>query len=135
VVYIAQHRFTAVSILPLVLNLALAGLLLPGGILLFMRKPAGRMMTIIGSGVALAFFLLSFTLGAIGVGALSLGVGVAGRSVTLILAFAPAIATLVLAIVKPTAVWVGAAAPQPPMMMPGAGQYPPQQQYWGGPQG
>jgi hypothetical protein len=99
----------------LVQDLLLAGTLLPGGILLFLRKPIGRLLTIIGSGLAILVTLVSVVLGAIGLRYLSGGgvggVYLGGALFGLLLVLIPAGATLTLAIVKPTALWCGRAAP------------------------
>ncbi|WP_372661863.1 hypothetical protein [Amycolatopsis kentuckyensis] len=95
-------------VVALVENLILVGTLLPGGILLFLRKPVGRLLTIIGSGFAIFVQIATIVLDVVGIGHYSAGLlpGFLG----LLLTLAPAIATLVLAIVKPTALWC---APRP----------------------
>ncbi|MFE0028600.1 hypothetical protein [Amycolatopsis sp. NPDC059021] len=110
------------------LYLVLAGLLLAGGILLFLKKPAGRMLSIIGSALAIAVVLIGFVLSLVGLSALRhfSGSMVAGAGiVALVFVVIPATATLVLSLVRPTAVWVGKA--QPLGAYPQAGGYP--QQY------
>jgi hypothetical protein len=105
------------SILNLVEVLLLVATLLPGGILLFLRKPAGRLLTIIGSGLAILVTVLSVALDAAGVWHLSSGVGgmyLGGAIVGLVLVLVPAGATLTLAIVKPTALWCASGAAHPP---------------------
>lgn len=121
------HGTEILFIISLVVDLALAGLLLYGAIALIMHKPAGRMCVIIGCGVSIAFSLISVILSAAGATALGssaefLGVGIAGALVGLI----PPVATLVLAIVKPTQLWVGLGAPAQPQY---PGTYPPQQSW------
>jgi hypothetical protein len=99
------------SLLALVQNIALAGTLLPGGILLFLRKPIGRVLTIIGSGLAILLSLVSVVMSAAGLWYYSGGLGglYAGAAyVGLLMVVVPAGATLVLAIVRPTARWCGA---------------------------
>ncbi|WP_326948982.1 hypothetical protein OG439_09395 [Amycolatopsis sp. NBC_01307] len=105
----------------LVQELLLVGTLLPGGILLFARKPIGRLLTIIGSGLAVLVTLVSVVLDVVGLWQFSAGIGGAylgGAIVGLPLVLIPAAATLTLAIVKPTAVWCGRPTP-------GAAGYPP----------
>jgi hypothetical protein len=108
-------------IISAVLSAAISGCLITGGILLFLKKPAGRLSTIIGSGLAILMYVASavFVLAA----PRSAGVAVGGGVAVLVFS-APAIATLVLAIVKPTARWVGKVEPVAPLTPPG---YPPQQ--------
>ncbi|RSM49046.1 hypothetical protein DMA12_04840 [Amycolatopsis balhimycina DSM 5908] len=109
------------GILLLVQNIVLAGTLLPGGILLFLRKPMGRVLTIVGSGLAILLSVVSVALSAAGVWYYSGGFGgmYAGAAyVGLLMVLVPAGATLVLAIVKPTARWCG--RPEP-----GFAGYPP----------
>ncbi|MGW4487024.1 hypothetical protein ACWEOE_24645 [Amycolatopsis sp. NPDC004368] len=124
---------TVLFVITLMVDLAMAGLLIYGGIALLTHKPVGRMCVIIGCGVAIVFSIVSLILNAAGAGALGdlgasgryLGAGIAGAIIGLI----PPIVTLVLAIVKPTQLWVGiGSAPQ--QQYPGG--YSPQQ---GGPQG
>jgi hypothetical protein len=96
------------GILNLVEVLLLVGTLLPGGILLFLRKPLGRTLTIAGSGLAIAVTVISVVLNEAGVGNLSGGIGgvhLGGAIAGLVLVIVPAGATLTLAIVKPTALW------------------------------
>jgi hypothetical protein len=96
-----------IALLLLVQNLLLAGTLLPGGILLFLRKPVGRVLTIIGSGLAILLSAVSVAMSAAGVwyyggvGGMFAGAAFVGLLIVLI----PAGATLVLAIVKPTGRW------------------------------
>lgn len=105
----------------LVQDLLLVGTLLPGGILLFVRKPIGRLLTIVGSGLAILVTLVSVVLDAVGLWHFSAGIGgtyLGGAIFGLLLVLLPAAATLTLAIVKPTAIWCGRATP-------GAVGYPP----------
>jgi hypothetical protein len=102
------------ALLALVQSFLLAGTLLPGGILLFLRKPAGRMLTIVGSGLAILLAVVSVAMSAAGLWYYSSGFGgmYAGAAfVGLLTVLVPAGATLVLAIVKPTARWCGRAEP------------------------
>ncbi|MDT8911467.1 hypothetical protein [Amycolatopsis sp. PS_44_ISF1] len=126
-------------IVSLVVNLAMAGLLLFGAITLLMHKPIGRMCVTVGSGLAIAYTLITLVLHFADVSGLGgdtsavMGFGV----VASILWILPPVATLVLAIVKPTAWWVGrggvrpGSPPHPGQPYPGG--HPPQQ--GGGPQG
>ncbi|MFI5610640.1 hypothetical protein [Amycolatopsis sp. NPDC051903] len=125
----AFHGVFVLLIVSLIVDLAMAVLLLWGAISLIMHKPLGRLLVIIGCSVAIAFTVVSLILSAIGTTSFGasaefLGYGVAAGLVSLI----PPVATLILAIVKPTKLWVGLddAAPQYPA---GYGQQP------GGPQG
>jgi hypothetical protein len=90
-------------IVALVENLILVGTLLPGGILLFLRKPMGRLLTIIGSGFAIFVALATVVVDMVGIG--HYGAGLFPGFLGLLLTLVPAVATLVLAIVKPTAQW------------------------------
>lgn len=95
-------------------DVLIAGTLLPGGILLFLRKPTGRVLTIIGSGLAILLAFVSVVLDALGVWRFAAGIGewyLGGPIVALLMVLIPAGATLVLAIVKPTARWCERAAP------------------------
>ncbi|MGC7097071.1 hypothetical protein ACPZ19_20555 [Amycolatopsis lurida] len=101
-------------------------LLLVGGILMFMKKPAGRWMVIAGC----ALVLISTVLAIVNTSMLaseygassSLVGGTVGAVVVLAL---PAIATLVLAAVPPTARYLAQGkAPQQPMGAPGYPQAP-----------
>ncbi|WP_051124852.1 hypothetical protein [Amycolatopsis benzoatilytica] len=102
------------------------GLLIYGGIGLFLHQPAGRICTIIGCGLTIAFGILSAVTSGIAVssalrhtsGVLGMGIGFA------LVALIPPIATLILAIVKPTADWVSF---RPNAAGPQAGAYPPAQ--------
>ncbi|WP_406638287.1 hypothetical protein [Amycolatopsis sp. WGS_07] len=91
----------------LVVNVLLIGLLFFGGIGLFLHKPAARLCTIIGCGLVIAHAVLSIVdSGVMAAGyarsAQVLGAGIGAALIGLI----PPIATLVLALVKPTAEWV-----------------------------
>ncbi|MGV9298868.1 MULTISPECIES: hypothetical protein [Amycolatopsis] len=113
--------------LTLVVNAVLVGLLFYGGVGLFLHKPSARLCTIIGCGLTIAFGVVSViifsaaTSGFHSNSAQFLGESIGGALARLI----PPIATLVLAIVKPTADWVnyrpGAPAQQ--------GAYPPPQSW------
>ncbi|WIV55836.1 hypothetical protein [Amycolatopsis nalaikhensis] len=101
-----------IFVVPLVKNLLLAALLLPGGILLFLRKPAGRMLTIVGCALAIVLTIASVVLNAVGVWYFAAGIGgihLGGAFVGLVMVLVPAGAALVLALVKPTARWCGRA--------------------------
>ncbi|QRP47173.1 hypothetical protein [Amycolatopsis sp. FDAARGOS 1241] len=111
----AFHGVFGLLIVSLIVELAMAVLLLWGAISLIMHKPLGRMLVIIGCSVAIAFTVISLIIsmaGGVGLGASSefLGYGIASSLLSLL----PPVATLVLAIVKPTKLWVGLddAAPQ-----------------------
>jgi hypothetical protein len=99
-------------------------LLLPGGILLLFRKSAGRKLTIIGSSLAIVLYLGFLIVVLFGVVE---GFAVVGL-VAVLLFLAPAVATLVLATVEPTARWARASArPReryPPRYPPRGGRPP-----------
>ncbi|SEO62738.1 hypothetical protein [Amycolatopsis saalfeldensis] len=127
-----SSHFLVFGLVSLVVSLAMAGLLLFGGITLIMHKPIGRMCVMIGCGLTIAYTVISLILALVGVGGLGRTAGaLAYGSFGSILSILPPIATLILVIVKPTALWVGLGNPNP-----GVQQYPggysPQQ---GGPQG
>ncbi|WP_116202150.1 hypothetical protein [Amycolatopsis circi] len=115
--------------LTLVVDAVLVGLLFYGGIGLFLHKASARLCTIIGCGLTIALGIVSavvFSAATSGLHSSSssaqiLGAGIGGALLGLI----PPVATLVLAIVKPTADWVnyrpGAPAQQ--------GAYPPPQSW------
>ncbi|WP_051792518.1 hypothetical protein [Amycolatopsis jejuensis] len=110
----------------LIVNLALTGLLFYGAIALFLHKASGRLCVIIGSGLAIAIRVVSvviFSVGASGFedSARIVGAGVGGTLVAML----PPIATLVLAIVKPTVDWVNYRPTAPGAPAPGG--YPPAQ--------
>lgn len=103
------------NVLILVQNVLLTGTLLPGGILLFLRKPVGRVLTIIGSVLAILTELVSVLLDVAGVwdyGFAYFGTYFGGAVVAVATSVIPATATLVLAIVKPTARWLIGYAPR-----------------------
>ncbi|MFE6610320.1 hypothetical protein [Amycolatopsis sp. NPDC057786] len=102
-----------------VLDLVSAALLLGGGILLLVRKRAGRVLTVIGAAGAIGFVALTFLLRAIGshfhfsYGGVMLHFGFGWL---LFVVLIPAIATLVLALIPPTGRWLAAknTGTQPP---------------------
>lgn len=100
-------------------NIALAVILLLGGILLLMRKMAGRMIVIVGSALAALWFVgLGVYLGNVvsdaaetyadGEGA---GVAVGITGVTVFIMCIPAVATFVLSVVPLTGRWIRQANP------------------------
>jgi len=113
-------RFHVEVLIGGILDLAVGVLLLLGGILLLRRKSTGRILVVVGGGAAIFLGLLSFVLGAAGsdfyvvYGGVSFLYGFLGLIIQL---FIPAIATLVLALIPPTARWVGATK-QPAVFMP-----------------
>jgi hypothetical protein len=91
-------------------NAVLASLLLPGGVLLLRRRPAGRVGCIAGSSAALLATLTSMVLAATGLAVVDLGGPgdlAAGGLAALAVVVPPAVATLVLAAAAPTARWCG----------------------------
>lgn len=90
------------AFLGLGISIVLAGLLLPGGILLLRKRTLGRQLVVAGSSLAIVLYLGFLVLvlsGAVGGFA---GVGAAAVFLFLV----PAVVTLVLAIVAPTARWL-----------------------------
>ncbi|OZM73609.1 hypothetical protein CFN78_08760 [Amycolatopsis antarctica] len=123
-------------------NIVLVLTLLPGAVLLFTRKPAGRLLVMGGAAFAVVYFVgglvwgLASTLPSTSLTSSQAG-AVAGATGTILLVFmVPAIATFVLAIVPPTVRWIAAArAPQAggyaqsqPLQPPPG--YPQQPQSW-----
>ncbi|HET6287584.1 MAG TPA: hypothetical protein VFG15_12645 [Amycolatopsis sp.] len=93
-----------------VLDLLSAALLLSGGILLLLRKSAGRTLTVIGAGATVVLVASTFLLRAFGTHFFSYS-GVTlrfGVGWLLIVVLIPAIATFVLALIPPTARWLAA---------------------------
>lgn len=120
-VLINAEVFVALAVIGLVEYLLIAATLLPGGILLFLHKPAGRMLAVVGSGIAILSIIVNFVLRLTDIGEIdqAFGVGLAGGVLVVV---APAVATMVLALVKPTARWCGIGQPQ--IIQPGASPYP-----------
>ncbi|WP_410580464.1 hypothetical protein [Amycolatopsis sp. lyj-108] len=124
-----------------VLDFLSAALLLSGGILLLLRKKAGRVLTVIGAGATILLVASIFLMEAIGSHFFFSYSGVTshfGVGLLLIVVPIPAIATLVLALIPPTARWL-AAKKQPALAgpPPNFGYPPPQPGYPpapGGPQ-
>lgn len=93
------------ALLTFLLHLIVAGVLIVGGVGLILAKPFGRTFTIAGSALALLLYVLVLILGSFGVYFLglidrTLPIGYTG------LLCLPAVATLVLASVRPTGRWV-----------------------------
>jgi hypothetical protein len=91
-------------------NAVLVALLLPGGVLLLRRHPAGRIACVAGSSAALLATLTSMILAATGLALVDLGGPgdlAAGGPAALAVVLPPAVATLVLAAARPTARWCG----------------------------
>lgn len=110
-------------------NPVLAGLLLGGGIMIFLRKPAGRLAVIVGAALAITVYASAIVFGAVGVYAR----GVLPAGFVMLIAALPAIATVVLASLSSTVRWLTARqdSPPPPFGVPGyqlqapPGGYPP----------
>jgi len=107
------------SVVAFIANLVLVLVLIPGAILLFMRKAAGRILVAAGASIAILFFVttLIWVLVEAVPAAITLTNEQTGRllgsSSTFLLVFCiPAIATLVLALVPPTSRWINSAQPQ-----------------------
>ncbi|MEV7550119.1 hypothetical protein AB0N89_10885 [Amycolatopsis sp. NPDC089917] len=110
-----------------VLDFVTAASLLSGGILLLLRKGAGRVLTAIGTGVAIVCVALAFVLRATGAFFFFSYSGVLlhfGFGWLLILVLIPAIPTLVLALIPPTGRWIAAKKQSVSAVPPNFG-YPP----------
>ncbi|MBE1576126.1 DUF3824 domain-containing protein [Amycolatopsis roodepoortensis] len=124
-----SHYFISFLLVGAALDLVSAAVLLGGGIMLLLRKRAGRVLTVIGAASAIGFVALTFLLQAFDAhfhfsyGGVMLHFGV---GLLLIVVLIPAIATLVLALVPPTARWL-AAKPQGGAAQPPNFGYPPSQ--------
>jgi hypothetical protein len=99
------------ALIGLVSSALLIALLLPGGILLLLRKPVGRMLTIDGSALAIVLYAAFFLITLLGADQPALAGFAAVGGLAALLFMVPAIATLILAIAKPTARWVRTATP------------------------
>ncbi|HKS44658.1 MAG TPA: hypothetical protein VJT49_05995 [Amycolatopsis sp.] len=93
------------ALLTFVLHLAVAALLITGGVGLVLAKPFGRTVTIVGSAVALLLYVVVILLGALGIHFLGLADSALPLGYVVILC-APAVTTLVLACAPPTTRWV-----------------------------
>ncbi|SDX78151.1 hypothetical protein SAMN05421504_103825 [Amycolatopsis xylanica] len=98
-------------------NPILAGLLIGGGIMIFLRKPAGRINVIIGAALAIVVYATAIGFGAVGVYAH----GIMPAAFVMLLAALPAVATVVLASLNATARWLAPrpVGPPPPYGVPG----------------
>ncbi|MFE5570749.1 hypothetical protein ACFQ68_37545 [Amycolatopsis japonica] len=124
-----SHYVISFLVVGAVLDFVSAALLLGGGILLLVRKRAGRVLTVIGSAGAIGFVALTFLFRAIGSSFYFSYGGVMlhfGFGWLLFVVLIPAIATLVLALIPPTGRWL--AAKNTPTQPPNFG-YPPQPGY------
>ncbi|EME63872.1 hypothetical protein [Amycolatopsis decaplanina] len=125
-----SHYVISFLVIGAALDLVSAALLLSGGILLLLRKRAGRVLTVIGAASAIGFVALTFLLRAIGshfyfsYGGVNLYFGF-GFGWLLFVVLIPAIATLVLALVPPTARWLAAKPPAAGGVQPPNFGYPP----------
>jgi hypothetical protein len=86
-------------------HLLVAGVLIVGGVGLILAKPFGRAYTIAGAVLALLLYVLVLVLGAFGIYFLGLVDSALPIGYTALLCV-PAVATLVLAGVRPTGRWV-----------------------------
>ncbi|MFI7115697.1 hypothetical protein [Amycolatopsis sp. NPDC049868] len=127
-----SHFVISFLVIGAALDLVSAALLLGGGIMLLLRKRAGRVLTVIGAASAIGFVALAFLLRAIdshfhfsysGV-LLNFGFGM-----TLFVVLIPAIVTLVLALIPPTARWLAAKNTAAGAVQPPNFGYPPQPGY------
>ncbi|SFK89940.1 MULTISPECIES: hypothetical protein [Amycolatopsis] len=93
------------ALLTFLLHVVVAAVLITGGVGLILAKPFGRVCTIAGAVLALLLYVSVLVLGALGVYFL----GLADRTLPLgylALLCLPAVVTLVLASLRPTARWV-----------------------------
>ncbi|MFD8500507.1 hypothetical protein [Amycolatopsis sp. NPDC059657] len=110
-----------VSVMSIVISVGvnpiLAGLLIGGGIMIFLRKPAGRLNVIIGASLAIAVYATAIVFGAVGVYAH----GIMPAAFVMLIAALPAVATVVLASLSSTARWLAPRPvfPPPPYGVPG----------------
>jgi hypothetical protein len=93
------------ALLTFLLHVIVAGVLIVGGVGLILAKPFGRTFTITGAILALLLYLAVLVLSSFGVYFLGLTDAMMPVRYTALLC-APAVATLVLASVPPTARWV-----------------------------
>lgn len=93
------------AFLTFLLHLAVAATLIVGGVGLILAKPFGRTCTIAGATIALLLYVAVLVLGAFGVYFLGLTDTAMPVGYSALLCI-PAIATIVLAGVRPTARWV-----------------------------
>ncbi|WP_340687077.1 hypothetical protein LCL61_13010 [Amycolatopsis coloradensis] len=122
-----SHYVISFLVVGAALDLVSTALLLGGGIMLLLRKRAGRVLTVIGAASAIGFVALTFLLRAIGHFYFSYG-GVSlhfGFGWLLFVVLIPAIATLVLALVSPTARWLAAKPKADGAVQPPNFGYPP----------
>ncbi|MGC7097070.1 hypothetical protein ACPZ19_20550 [Amycolatopsis lurida] len=94
-------------------NLAVAGLLLPGGTKLLRRRPYGRLMVIAGVCAALLSYLLVILGGLTGLTDSAAGASIAMAGVVLILTIVPAVVTLGLVLMPSTDRWVNEGGDSP----------------------
>ncbi|UMP06035.1 hypothetical protein [Amycolatopsis sp. EV170708-02-1] len=127
-----SHYVISFLVVGAVLDLVSAALLLSGGILLLVRKRAGRLLTVIGAAAAIGFVALTFLLRALGshfyfsYGGVMLHFGFGWL---LFVVLIPAIVTLVLALIPPTARWLAAKNTAAGAVQPPNFGYPPQPGY------
>ncbi|KAA9162289.1 hypothetical protein FPZ12_011635 [Amycolatopsis acidicola] len=93
------------ALLTFLLHVLVAGVLITGGVGLILAKPFGRTWTIGGAVLALLLYVSVLVLGSFGVFFLGLADKTIPVGYTALLCL-PAVATLVLASVRPTARWV-----------------------------
>ncbi|RSN65889.1 hypothetical protein DMH01_05945 [Amycolatopsis sp. WAC 04182] len=125
-----SHYVISFLVVGAALDLVSTALLLGGGIMLLLRKRAGRVLTVIGAASSIGFVALTFLLRAIGshfyfsYGGVTLHFGFGWL---LFVVLIPAIATLVLALVPSTARWLAAKPQAAGVAQPPNFGYPPQQ--------
>lgn len=109
-----------VSVMSIVISVGvnpiLAGLLIGGGIMIFLRKPAGRLNVIIGASLAIAVYATAIVFGAVGVYAH----GIMPAAFVMLIAALPAVATagLPASAVRCAGLLAPAAAPLPGEPLP-----------------
>jgi hypothetical protein len=115
------------TVIGLGFNGAACTCLLTGGVLLFVRRRAGRTLVVIGAGAALLTYALVLTGMATAVAGVGTGLrsGVAVATAAVVVVALPSVAIIVLALSRPTGRWLDAAVPSVPV--PGRGRYPGQQ--------
>ena len=93
------------ALLTFLLHVVVAGVLITGGVGLILAKPFGRAFTIAGAVLALVLYLTVLVLGSFGIYFLGIANNTLPVGYTAVLCL-PAVATLVLASLRPTARWV-----------------------------
>lgn len=108
VVNLADGRVTVLGLLiGLVLNLALAVMLVGGAVLLLRRRSTGRTLVLVGTSAALLSYALTAILSILDLAFVGfIGVGLVGGFLALLIVGVPAVATLALTLAPSTARWI-----------------------------